>query len=96
MITRIWRGERLALSALPHAIREAGRYTNGDWDLAEAVLSVNKRWVRLTFEDGVTDYWHQQDTGEWHLSPKSPASADLRKPGHGGNADQPHEVGGEG
>lgn len=76
-MTRIWLGQRLALSELPHEIRNAPIYQATDVFLDEAVISHNKKWIKLTFNGGAVHYWRYGEDGIWKYSQPSPTAEDL-------------------
>lgn len=88
MIKRHWRGQRLALSQLPTSITNDDRYAyECEFSLDEALLSVDNRWIKLTFDCGTTHYWHcfadNHPSGGWEFSVEGPVWPDA--------ADKPYQ-----
>jgi hypothetical protein len=76
---------------LPPEVRASSRYDGKDWWVDIIHLSVDGEWLRLRFEDGLTDYWTQKYGGVWVYTKDLP---DWEKA-----SDEPtitHDLGGEG
>lgn len=79
-ITRVWLGNRLGITRLPPQVRNADRYNGDGHYLDSAQLSHNRRWLKLVFESGQTDYWCRSAASEddWQYSVKSPTPDQLK------------------
>jgi hypothetical protein len=62
-LIRHWRGRPRGLRELPREVRDAERYTGKNWWVDIIHLSVDGQWLRLKFEDGLTDYWRYATQG---------------------------------
>lgn len=72
-VVRHWRGRPRGMNELPDQVKHAPEYAGKDWSVREILLSLDGQWMRLTFDNGVVDFWRLNGVdGAWIMSQAEP------------------------